>query len=352
MACNPEGPDHWVYDVCWNQCERAPDQPHRAWPEDRVKPGILRDPGVSVYFCSYEENAHNVSQKNRDIVERGLRKDPIQRQRLIEGKWVSYPSGEALFKDQFSEPIHVRGDAKRNEGLLPMVEYPIIIGYDIGSVNTGISMKQYIPTEDGEVEIVFDELCFYRTRKKVKSVAHVMLEKMRYWTQFLWDSVGYDPDNPPTDEYGEPKPMPVWKFWHIAGDDATTTYNPSKGSTYARDIEQDSRNFIEANPQRYAGIEPIHIRGCPKPPESIKRRVDFTAEALTEGRVFISATCTWHRQMFLHLERADQEGVPKSEHKYGHTFDGYSYPRLYRELKLPEGFKPDDGEPAFEVSTG
>lgn len=352
MACNPEGPEHWVYELGWVECEVPADQPGRFWPDDPVKPGIRRDPGVSVYFHSYEENAHNVSQKNREIVERALRKDPIQRQRLIEGKWVSYPSGEALFRDQFSEPQHVRGDDKKNIGLLPVPGHPIVVGYDVGSVNTAVSFKQYIPTEDGEVELVFDEFCFYRTRTKVKRIAHGLLEKMRYWTAWLWRHHGWDQDNPPLDAEQNPLPPPLWTFWHIAGDDALTVYNPSKGSTYARDLEDDTRAYIEENPVRYQGLEPIHVRGCPKPPESVKRRVDFTAEALAEGRLVISATCTWHRQMFLHLERDDQEDVPKPGHKYGHTFDACSYPRLYRHLKLPAGFINLDDGPLCEVSAG
>jgi hypothetical protein len=355
MACNPEDPDHWVYEEGWVNCKRLPGE-GRQWPNDPVEPGIWRDPNVSVYFCSYEENAHNVSQKNRETVERGLRTDPIEYARLVKGQWIAKPSGDALFKEQFAEARHIKGNAdpEISLGIEPVPGFPLIIGYDVGSTNSGMSFKQYIQTtEDGEIELVVDELAFHRKRMKIRRVAHAILEKMRYWTHWLWRQPGYeyDPTNPPRDEIeGQPLPPPAWKWWHIAGDDATTAYNPSKGDTYAKDMETYSAEIIAENPERYLGIEPIRIKGCPKPPGSIKRRVDFTAEALVEDRVQISALCPWHRQMFLQLPKEPDDDVPKEGHKYGHIFDGYSYPRLYRHLKLPGGFYQT--EAMIEVSTG
>jgi hypothetical protein len=355
MACNPEDPSHWVFELGWVECKRLPGE-GRVWPDDPVEPGICRDPGVSVYFCSYEENAHNVSQKNREVVERSLRSDPIEHARLVKGQWIAKPSGDALFKDQFAEARHIKGDVAQSLGIEPIPGFPIVCGYDVGSVNTGISIKQYIATqEDGEVELVFDEYAFYHRRTKVRRVAHAMLEKMRYWTRWLWQQPGYeyDPENPQFDDHGERLPPPLWTWWHLAGDDATTAYNPSKGNTYARDLETDSAEIIAEDSERYHGLEPIHIRGCPKPPGSIKRRVDFTAEALAEDRLVVSALCPWHREMFLHLVKAADDDVPRENQKYNHIFDGFSYPRLYRHLRLPGGFYEQEPDDVSEgVSTG
>jgi hypothetical protein len=331
---NCEAPDHWTYKLLYEDCvslDRG--QPDMKDPE---KPGIKRDPRWSVRQVPFEENIRNLPSGYRERLEITYRSDPILKARMIDGKWIAYPSGDALFKAQFSEGRHVRGDLKKKRGLVPVSGYPIVLSYDLGTRNTSISFQQHIKTKEGMLLLIFDELCYVGETIPYRRLCQALLEKMRFWNQWL---AAKTPAAEPTAN------LPTWFFWHIGGDDATTVYQPNRGSTAARDIEQYSRQLIEENPERYAGILPIRIRGCPRPPGSIETRVNHFMDDLVHDLLVVSALCPWHCQMFLHLERdRDNEMEPKPRHKYIHTFDAGSYARFYRHLFTPDGFgSPDDG---------
>ena len=346
LSCNPEDPSNWVYKWLWEDCVVT--SGGRIWPKDREKPGIQRDKAIAVYFVPYVENMHNVSQKNREMLQTNLRSDPILRSRLIDGKWVAYPSGEALFKHNFSEARHVMGNAKKRLGLMPVIGYPIVTSSDIGTRNTSFSFQQHIPTQLGTLVIVFDELCFHGEKIAFSRLAKGLLEKMRFWNEWLRMKTLNPDDRTPE---GEAVRLPRWHFWHIGGDDATNAFNPSRGSTAAFDIETYSRLAIEADPVRYDGIEPIKIRGCPRPPGSIETRVSLTMDDLSDDLLVVSALCTWHCKMFIHLDRdKDDPMKPKPKHKYIHTLDALTYARLYRQLKMPMGFGQPDDTPSVSVS--
>lgn len=331
FSCNPEDPENWVYDWMYKQVVVTADQPGRNWPKDPEKPGIRRDPTVSFRSVPYEENAHNVSQKNRTMMEARL-KDPILRQRLLEGKWVSYPSGDSLFKDEFSEKRHMRGELKiddkgevvKSVGLLPVPGYPLVLSYDFGDRSAGVSFQQIIETEEGPLTLIFDELCYHRQMIKSRRLAHALVEKLRYWFEWL--------------RAEQNNPDAFWSVWHIAGDDATTTFKANIGSVDAKNVEDLTREIIEREPDRYRGIEPFIIRGCPRPPGSREKRADLLAEAMLEDRFIVSQICSWHRAMLFHQEAdKDAPNSPKKG-KWTETFDAASYASMYRHLKLPGGF--------------
>lgn len=342
LSCNPEDPENWVHEWLWKDCVVT--EGGRVWPNDPESPGIRRDASVSVYFVPYHENMHNVSQKNREMLEKNLRNDVILRQRLIEGKWVAYPSGEALFKTQFSVGRHIHGDREKQTGLLPVPGYPIVVGYDLGSRHCGISFQQHIPNKDGTMVLVFDELCYYAEKIPFRRLAVGLVEKMRFWNEWLRNRLQ-------TEVKEEDANLYSFYFWHIAADDATNMWSPNKGSTDAKDLEDYSREVIAADPVRYRGIEPIKIRGCPRPAGSIEKRSSLTMDDLTINQIAVSALCPWHEKMFLLLEHdTDNPMEPKPRHRYIHTFDAFSYPRFYRHLKLPGGFIQPDGSAAVNVT--
>ncbi len=329
FSCNPEDPDNWVHKWMYGEVVVRADQEGRNWPKDPEQPGIRRRANVSFYFVPYTENAHNVSQKNRQLLEDELASDPILHTRLVKGKWISYPSGEALFVNEFSEPRHMKGKVPNDkgnggEGLLPIIGYPIIVGYDFGARSRGVSLQQIIETDEGPFIYVFDELCYHRKMIKSGRFAHAMVEKLRFWNEWLREDRG--------------DPTLAWPVWHIAGDDATTVYRPDSDSVDAKDMQDRTRLIIEAEPDRYRGIDPFLIRGCPRPPGSVEKRADLLAEAMIDNRFAVSQLCPWHRGMLFHLESEKDEPSKPKRSKWLETFDAASYPSLYRHLKLPGGF--------------
>lgn len=329
FSCNPEDPENWVYKWMYEEAVVQKSQPGRDWPLDRERPGIRRRESVSFYFVDYRENAHNVSQRNRQILEEELASDPILDARLRQGKWISYPSGEALFKNEFSEKRHMRGKVPNDkgnngEGLLPIYGFPIEIGYDFGQRNLGVSFQHIFETDEGPFVYIFDELCFHRQRIKSQRIAYAMLEKLVFWTEWLRTDTG--------------DPRSAWSIWHIAGDDATTVYHPNSDSVDAKDMQDKTRAIIESDPERYRGIDPFVIRGCPRPPGSVSKRTDLFAEAMMDDRFLVSHLCPWHRGMLFHLESDEDNPSEPKRSKWLETYDAATYPSMYRHLKLPGGF--------------
>lgn len=329
FTCNPEDPDNWVFKWMYKEVVVGADQPGRNWPRDPEQPGIRRRANVSFYFVDYRENAHNVSQKNIQLLEDELASDPILHTRLVKGRWISYPSGDALFKNEFSEARHMRGKAPSDkghggQGLLPILGYPIVLGYDFGQRSHGTSFQQVIETSEGPFIYIFDELCYHRKMIKSGRLAHAMVEKLHFWNEWLR-------------EKAEDQRL-AWCVWHVAGDDATTVYRPGSDSVDAKDMQDKTRAIIEAEPERYRGIEPFLIRGCPRPPLSVSKRTDLFAEAMIDNRILVSQLCPWHRGMFFHLEAdKDSPSEPKRS-KWLETYDAATYPSLYQHLVLPGGF--------------
>lgn len=329
FSCNPEDPENWVYNWMYKEVVVSGHQPGREWPDDPEMPGVRRRPNVSFYFVPYSENAHNVSQKNRQLLEDELASDPILYQRLYKGRWISYPSGEALFKQEFSEAIHMRGKAPNDngfggEGVVPIKGFPLIIGYDFGQRSVGVSFQQMIETPEGPFILIFDELCYHRQKIKSKRLAHAMVEKLRYWFEWLREDTG--------------NPTAIWPVWHIAGDDATTVYRPGTDSVDAKDMQDMTQAIIESEPERYRGIESFLIHGTPRPAGSVGKRTDLFCEAMMDERLLCSQLCQWHRGMFFHLEAEKDSPSEPVRSKWLETFDAATYPSLYRHLKLPGGF--------------
>lgn len=361
FSCNPDqpcanddefkDPKKWVYRWMYKDAVVGKNDPGRDWPDDPEKPGIRRHPEVAFYYLPYRENEHNVSPKNRQILERTLKANPAARERLLKGRWVAEPKEDALFKGTFSPQTHMKGDFEKKRGLSPVPGYPIVIGLDWGAQSIGSVFKQIIETKDGPYKISFDELSFYHEMHRTRELARAFLEKMRFWNEMLRDERGWDPETNVRDERGELPPMPSWCFWFIAGDDATTNYNPESGNIHARDLEDHIRTILEEEPERYVGIDPPTIRGCPRPKESKAKRVEITKEDLMTDMTVISELCVGLRGMFFHLPR-DKENPshPAANNRWVHIFDGYSYPDYYRRFVLPGGFYNFNEEHAVEVA--
>lgn len=361
FSCNPDDPckndeewvdpKKWVYRWMYKDAVVGKGEAGRDWPLDPEKPGIRRDPNVAFYYLPYRENEHNVSQKNRKIVERTLKANPAARERLLKGRWMAMPKDDALFRGTFTPGKHMKGDAEKKKGLSPASGFPIVIGMDWGPQSIGIVFRQIIETADGPFKITFDSLSFYREMHRTRELARALLEKMRYWNEVLRDEKGWDPETNERDARGELPPMPSWCFWFITGDDATTNYNPESGNIHSRDLQDHMRAILDEEPDRYPGIHEPTIRGCPRPKESKAKRVEIVNEDLMTDMTVISELCADVRGMFLHLPRdKDNPSHPASGNRWVHIFDGYSYPDYYRRFVLPGGFFNYDEETAVQVA--
>jgi hypothetical protein len=337
FSCNPDDPESWVYKWMYRDCVVLKSEEGRDWPNDPEKPGIRRDPDTAFYYLHYHENEHNVSAKNRANLRKTLRAKPILRQRLYECKWVAMPPGDAIFAAEFDERKHMKGDVEKKRGLTPIPGYPIVMSFDWGKRNMGFSFRQIIETDEGPFSILFDELAYFQELHKTSRVSIAILEKMRYWTEWLREK--------------KDDPAEKWCWYFITGDDATTNFNPDSGNIYARDLEDHLNKEIEEELDRYRGLEIPTIRGCPRPRESVEKRVDIVAESLMEERAVYSETCVGHRGMLFHLpEDPDKKGVPAKGNRWIHIFDGYSYADYYRRFNMPDGFVNYDDGPAIEVA--
>lgn len=359
FSCNPDDPDKegkdsskWVWRWMYKDSSVAKHEEGRDWPNDPEQPGIRRDKNISFYYLHYRENMANVSQKNREVLKRTLQSDPIKRQRLLESKWIPEPEGDALFKGHFQEGIHIKGDLEKHRGLEPIPGYPIVIGMDWGARSVGVPFQQIIESEDGSVSIAFDCISYYHEMHKTRQLARAVLEKMRYWNEWLRDKKQWDLETAPRDDRGNLKELPPsWCWWFITGDDATTNFNPDSGNIHARDFQDHMSAILEEEPDRYLGIETPVIRGCPRPKDSVGKRVDIMAEALMSEMAFVSAACEDVRGMLFHLPRdKDNPSHPAKGNRWIHIFDGWSYPNYYRRFFLPHGYYNIDEGSAIEVS--
>lgn len=325
-SCNPDDPDkNWVFEVLYKDSVDPAGDP---WPLDCHQPGIKRDKLYAVHYVPYAENLHWLGEEYRRNLESTFRSDPILWARLIEGKWLAYPSGVALFRLYFSEARHMAGDVEKNRGLRPIKKFPIILGYDLGQVNTGIQFLQCFETEFGPYWINFDQLCWYHEKIPYPRVAKALLEKMAYWSRIM--------------DYN-------FQYRHISDNSAFNQFNAQTGSVGAHDIQQWTAKFISENKDRYGNLRPIRMIECPKPPGSVEARVSLMIDLLRIDQFKASATCLWSKQMMLHLEQSEQNMLePKKPQKYLHAFDALTYPIFFRQHVAINGFH-ELSEKAVEV---
>lgn len=318
-SMNPEGPSHWTYKLLYEECVKPENEGGVPDPDDREKPGICRDPNWGVHFIPFEENEPNLPANYFRRIMAGYRANPVEEQRMVHGKWIDAPDGEAIYKNGFKDAVHVRGNAKYHRGIVPLTDLPIIIGYDIGQVHTGISFLQCIESKWGPYWMLFDELCFYGERVPTKRLTRGLLVKMAYWCRRM--------ETP-------------FDFIHITDEEAITAYKPEAGSSTARAVQDHSRDLIREFPQQFGALSPIRMIGCPKPKDSVAARTAAMMDLLQDHQFLMSAMCPWHRNMFLHLPRDKDDPMrPRKPNKWSHANDSLTYPIYYRKFVRVRGFK-------------
>lgn len=295
-SCNPKGPSSWVYQV---------------FIEEPIDPKTgERDSNFSVYHVPFSENAHRPEMKGYlETLERAMKNDPIERARLIEGKWIERPTGEALFRNHFIIERHVIGSAKDNTGLVPMRGYPCIVGYDLGQVYSAAVFMQLVPTENGNVWIVFDEVIHLNEKILYRNMAAEIVERILDWNKALSAKL---------------------PWVHLADDAAVNQWRPGGSGSF--DSWEMEREFNRA--ALLHGLAEMRIKGVPKGPGSVSSRVRLVQGLLTNDSLLVSATCPATRDMLLMIEGCKDDALKPKRTSAGHihVFDAMSYPVLFNEL--------------------
>lgn len=295
-SCNPKGPSNWVYQVFIEE------------PTDPVS-GV-RDPNFSVYHVPFTENAHRPEMKGYlETLERAMKGDPIERARLIDGKWIERPTGEALFRNHFIADRHIIGNAREGTGLVPMKGYPCVVGYDLGQVYSAAVFLQRVPTETGSVWIVFDEVVHLNEKILYKNMASEIVDRILAWNNALHAKL---------------------PWVHLADDAAVNQWRPGASGSY--DSWEMEREFNRA--ALLHGLPEMRIKGVAKGPGSVSSRVRLVQGLLTNDSLLVSATCSASRDMLLMLESSKDDALKPKRTAAGHihVFDALSYPILYDEL--------------------
>lgn len=294
FCCNPEGPSHWLYKRFF---EMPLNKDTGAWDDRYAKFHIpIRDNEANLPPRYYD-----------DYVLPAVANDPILEARLVRGEWIDRPDGEALFGDCFVELLHVRGDAVADEGLLPVVGYPMIVGYDPGAANTSVHFLQIVPTVDKVFKLVIDEMDYVGEYVPYPVLVPQIIQRMIEW---------------------EKRMASRFQWYHVTDSSAFDQFRASTGSFDAQQFEDLSRAYVEK-----MKIEPrfvIKMLPCPKGDYSREARATMVRDDLTTGSMLISATCPRTRDMFLWLphEKDNRMAAPK-KHRYLHNFDSLSYGFFY-----------------------
>jgi len=287
-ACNPDGPSHWVY--------------KRFFEEPYVK-GKWND-DYSVYHVPISENEKNLPPGYYDRIMEAVKTDPVEEARMVRGEWVDRPAGDAIFGPYFNKGMHIRGDSKT--GILPNENFPVLVGWDPGSVNNAVIFMQALIGSDGVVWTVFDELVTINKKLPYTTLVPLVMRKMSYWNR---------------------KCEHVFKYIHISDNSAFNQFRAKTGSYDVRDIEEISRDKADT-----FGLPPIRMKSAPKFNGSVEARVRLTIAKLQNDQFLVSSQCTAIIKMFQNLvsEKQGKTYDPSASFKpkrsvYVHPFDAMSY---------------------------
>lgn len=301
-ACNPEGTSHWVYRVFF---EEPLDKETGEWDEDFE----------NIHFPS-EENRVNVDERYFDDLEKTLRTDPVEADRMLRGIWRDRVAGDGLFADLFNVAIHVRpltedGKAHPEDGIMPDPENAIIMGVDPGAVYNVFSMGQLLPIDGRFKWVFFDEFCLFKQKISYPVIIPALMKRLAWWNEISGTHI----------------PLVC-----ISDDSAFNVFRPGQGTYDALDIQR----VWELNRKRF-GLDPLKIRPCPKFADSRTARVRILQTKLGQEEFVVSARCK-HIRAMIEQQRSEpqKEGAIYDPDKamkplrcdHLHVFDATTYPML------------------------
>jgi hypothetical protein len=195
---------------------------------------------------------------------------------------------------------------------VPSTKYPIICGWDPGSVNNAVVFMQNIVGAPNSPWIIFDEFVTINQKLPYTTLVPLVMRKMAYWNRKL----GHE-----------------FKYIHISDNSAFNQFRAKTGSYDVKDIEAISRDKAET-----FNMDPIRMRACPKFNGSVESRVRVTIAKLQDDGLLLSTQCPAVKKMFRNLisEKQGKTYDPNLAYKpkrsvYVHAFDALSYVLLYHD---------------------
>jgi hypothetical protein len=313
-AGNPSdlGTEHWTWQVL---VQGPSEQNGHDEPEIPQGGGRLIGPPdeIAVYHIPLSENvywsADEKSAYQRKLMQEA-RLDPTAEDRLVKGIWTPRPSGKGLLKEYYIPSIHVKGDAKKGIGLLPVAGFPIILGYDLGQVYSSVTIEQLVPTRERTLWLIFDEVDHLGEKILYKTLAHEVIERMKFWCRMAL----------PTNQ-GRPY---TFQFMHVTDESAINQWRPNKGGSYdAWEFEEEYNKIAKS-----MGWRKMKMIGCPKGEGSVAARVRLLQGQLYQEDVLISDLCSNTKSMLMHLEEHKDNPEVPARSKWLHKFDSVTYPRF------------------------
>lgn len=281
-CCNPDGPSHWLY-------KRFFVIPY----DDEGK----RNQDYATYHVPIKENLSHLPPDYYDRVIEATRGDPVEEARMLRGEWIDRPTGRSIFADCFSVLTHVKGDASRGQGVLPLPGFMVVMGYDLGPAHSSIHFLQCLPIEEKNVWIVFDEVNTVGKRLPYAKVVPMILARMNYWNKYYANPFRYD---------------------HISDESAFSQIRPD-GSFDHKAVEDLSAGRIKMRP-------------APKARGSVVQRTRMMMELLQSEEIIVSATCIKTINMFRFIESKRQRdydpegGLRPRPSQHVHVLDSLTYP--------------------------
>ena len=319
-SCNPEGPSHWVYKTFYVDCVNQ-------------ETG-QRDPSFAVYHVPISENMHRLPPGYALQVQKITKNDPTEYDRLVLGKWVDRPAGDGIFKEFYIPVLHMKPSdlnlIKAGHGLMPKPGNPIHFGYDLGIVNSSITMLQQVPTRNGSIWFVFDEIDKLDSKILYKSLAFELVERIQFWNK----KVGYR-----------------FAGIHTTDESAINMWRPGEGCYDATLFEREFGRAMSlyGRPDDGSEVEEIKLMGCPKGAGSVAARVQILRSMLRQEEFFVSAQCkgTIDMLLFLIADKDNPEKPKRSKHL--HKFDSLTYPIFRMNIITGGGSGPQTAQVAPRI---
>lgn len=310
-ATNPAGPSHWVYKIFIGGGTNEDGTPFLG---GAIKPdGSWDEKFLTVHIPISENPDPRAQEYYRDFVLPAVQNDPIEYQRMVEGKWIDRPSGEAIFAGSFVPDFHVRGDPVANTILRPTTDRSLTLSYDLGDVNHAVVFLQDRFTEDKTIWMAVDELVSTDKKMEYSRLVPLLLDKMNFWCELEQHS---------------------FRFEHISDRSAFDRWRATTGSYDHQTIEKLSKELLKKFPERWPWLKvPIRMKECPKPPGSVAARIKVLRELLQNESFFISGPkCPRLIGSLKFLESKKDDPMAPVKGPHLHPYDACSYALYYNAL--------------------
>lgn len=287
-CCNPDGPSHWLYKRFF------------IYPVDDKTGKWNKDYFVKAVPLS--DNARHVPEAYiRRLIET-TRNNDTEYRRMVLGEWVDAPEGDAIFREDFNETLHMRGNFIKNEGILPVKGIPIVGSWDLGAAHSSIHFQQCVATKDKMFWPVFDELNYVDQYMPYWRLVPKLIQRMQYWCERI----------------GTP-----FQFMHISDDSAFNQFRATTGSFDHLDVRNLSRDYVMKNNLEDRFV--INMLAAPKGAHSVETRVRAEKERLQQGERLVSAMCYKTKEMYLRLEEDKDNRMKPKRSRFLHPFDSVTY---------------------------